>query len=204
MTREGFALKKITLVLLVVLFAAVAFAQDAPKAEVFGGYQYMSVDTKGLDNRQSFNGWDADVAFHVKKSFSIVADISGAYKSETFNDSVLGNVTGKIRVYNYLFGPRFSANAGKVTPFAEALFGIGHITIGAEASGANTSVSSNDFAMALGGGLDVNANKHFAIRLAKFDYVMNRINANNLGDTGVSGSENLNNFRFATGVVFKF
>jgi hypothetical protein len=199
----GFTLKKIFVILLVVLCAAVAVAQDAPKAEIFGGYQWTNFDTKDTTlGRQNMSGWDADAAFNLNKHFGIVGDISGAYKTETINDSTLGNITGKLRVYNYLFGPRFSYRTDKVTAFGEALFGGGHLSLGAEQSGVNGSVSSNGFAMAIGGGFDINAGKHIAIRPAKFDYVLNHISA----DQGlISGaSTNLNNFRYAGGIVFKF
>lgn len=210
-------MKKIIILLVVILCTTLAIAQDAPKVEVFGGYAYTNVDTKGLAGRQNLNGWDADVAFHATRNFSIVGDISGAYKTETIDTSgilggtrpsatldpkaVITTVNAKLRVYNYLFGPRVSVNTGKLTPFAEALFGVAHITVAADISGVTGSVSSNGFGMALGGGLDYNASKSVAIRLAKFDYMMNRISNSDLGFTA---SENLNNYRIATGIVFKF
>ncbi|HET8667194.1 MAG TPA: hypothetical protein VFM10_04375, partial [Terriglobales bacterium] len=62
---------------------------------------------------------------------------------------------GKVRVYNLLFGPRFSATTGKVTPFAEALFGLAHTRVSACAAGISADQSSNNFGMAFGSGLDV-------------------------------------------------
>jgi opacity protein-like surface antigen len=181
--------KNIALMLLIILCAAFAVAQDAPKAEVFGGYQFISLDTKNIGiDRQMLHGWDADVAFNPTKNLGIVADISGVYKSEIQGVQVDG------KLYNYLFGPRFSHRTDKVTVFGEALFGGGHV------SGSNSFVGSgslNGFAMAFGGGVDVNVGKHVAVRPVKFDYVYNRFS--------VSGvSESFNNFRYAGGVVFKF
>lgn len=218
--REATVLKKTIVFLVVLLCASLAIAQEAPKAEVFGGYQYTNVDLKDLSGRQNTNGWDADVAFHVTKNFSLVGDISGAYKTETIDTSfvtpvgttqfatlnpraTVSTVEGKVRLYNYLFGPRFSFSSGKVTPFVEALFGLTHTTISASASGVTESIGSNGFGMAIGGGLDYNASKRIAIRLAKFDYMLNQFKVNNTG-LGVDVSENLNNFRYATGIVFKF
>lgn len=211
-------MKKIVILLAVILCTTSVIAQDAPKVEVFGGYAYTNVDTKGLAGRQSLNGWDADVAFHATKNISIVGDISGAYKTETVDlglvvpvgtaqmgtpdpKATVTTVDAKLRVYNYLFGPRFSVNTGKITPFAEALFGIAHITVAADVAGVTGSISSNGFGMALGGGLDYNASKNVSIRLAKFDYMLNRVSNSDLGFTA---SENLNNYRIATGIVFKF
>jgi len=210
-------LKKVIIFLAVILLSTLVIAQDAPKVEVFGGYAYTNVDTKDLAGRQNFNGWDADVAFHATKNFSIVGDISGAYKSETIDTGIIlagtsqaGTVNprvtptivdAKFRVYNYLFGPRVSASAGKLTPFAEALFGLSHVTASVDVGGVSGSVGSNGFGMALGGGLDYNANHRVAIRLAKFDYMLNRISNS---DLGLTQTTNLNNFRIATGIVFKF
>jgi hypothetical protein len=192
-------LKKIVVFLLVIFCAFVAVAQDAPKAEVFGGYQFFSLDTKnfgGLD-RQTFQGWDADVAANLNKNFGIVGDISGAYKSESASSGGV-SAEAKLRLYNFLFGPRFSYRTEKVTPFAEVLFGAGHLSASGSATGlGSVSGSLNGFAMAFGGGIDINAGKHVAIRPAKFDYVMNRFS-----DSGVS--ETLHNFRYAGGIVFKF
>lgn len=181
--------KNIVVFLFVLLCVSFVAAQDAPKAEVFGGYQFISIDTKnvGLD-RQMAQGWDADVAFNPNKNLGIVADISGVYKSE------IQGVQVDAKLYNYLFGPRISHRTDKVTVFGEALFGGGHI------SGSNSFVGSaslNGFAMAFGGGVDVNVGKHVAVRPVKFDYLYNRFS-----ESGVS--ESFNNFRYAGGIVFKF
>ena len=62
----------------------------------------------------------------------IVADISGHYG---FGDSV----------HNVIFGPRVSVPAGRLTPFAHALFGVARIR------GVDSDTSFSD---ALGGGVD--------------------------------------------------
>lgn len=211
--------KTIILAVVVILCASVAFTQETSKAEVFGGYQYTSLDLKGLADRQSANGWNTDVAFHLNKNFSIVGDISGAYKTETISTGAVvlagtqsatpnpmvipSSVEGKVHVYNYLFGPRVSFSTSKITPFVEALFGMNHTNLSVSVSGVSGSISSNNFGMALGGGLDYNVSKHLSIRLGKFDYMLNRVKFDSSA-AGVNISENLNNFRYATGVVFKF
>lgn len=204
-------MKKLIVILVVILCATFAFAQT-PKVEVFGGYQYTSVDTKdsGL-GRLNFNGWDADVAARINKNFSIVGDFSGVYKSPDLSSLVVFGTSpsGTLRpraviptdikfgLYNYVFGPRVTMEAGKISPFAEALFGMNHLS----ASASGVSISANGFAMAFGGGLDINASKRIGIRLAKFDYMVNRVENS---DLGLTPAQNLNNFRIATGIVFKF
>jgi opacity protein-like surface antigen len=180
-------MKKFAVVLVLVLLASI-FAVGQDKASVFGGWQYLNVGTLGTRTSVP-KGWDADVALKALDHVSLVADISGNYKSL----SVAG-ASANIHLHNFMFGPRFSMTSGKVTPFAETLIGISHLSGSAAIDGVGAgSGSANKFALAFGGGLDVNANKNVAIRLAKFDYQFVKI----------SGA-NMNNIRLATGIVFKF
>jgi hypothetical protein len=41
--------------LLYVVVGRLAIAQDYPKAEVYGGYSYINIDTNGLSSRQNAN-----------------------------------------------------------------------------------------------------------------------------------------------------
>ncbi len=135
-------------VCLILIMAAVAFAQDAPKAEVFGGYSYLRF------SGENFNGWNAALTGNFNKNFGITADISGHYKS----------IAGVgINSYSFLFGPTVAAPMDKVKPFAHALFGVNRL------GGGGTSDSS--YALAFGGGLDVSLNDTFSIRLAQADYL---------------------------------
>jgi opacity protein-like surface antigen len=94
-----------------------------------------------------------------------------------------------LRQHHFLFGPVISARSEKATIFAHALFGDARATVDT----GTLSTSDNAFAMALGGGLDYNLNKNFAVRVGQFDYLPTRF-----------GSDTQNNFRYATGIVFKF
>ncbi len=155
-------MKRIAVVLAVLALATVAFAQDAPKGQFFGGYQLYSFDTQGA-GRLNFNGFDFDVAGMVKKNIALVGDISGTYKSG-------GNI------YTFMGGPRFAFSENKVKPFAEVL-------VGGARFGGGTS-SDTRFSLGFGGGIDVAAKKNIDIRLAKFDYMWVRagsgVNLSNL------------------------
>jgi len=96
------------------------------------------------------------------------------------------NVDG--REYNFLFGPRVSAPAGRFRPFAHALFGAGHVS----ASGQGYSASDTSFSTALGGGLDYRLIPGLAWRF-QGDYLQTRF----FGNTQ-------NNGRFSTGIVLNF
>jgi hypothetical protein len=51
--------------------------------------------------------------------------------------------------------------------------------------------------MVIGGGLDINAGKHFAVRPAQLDYLLTRFNPLNESPTQ-------NNLRYSAMIVFKF
>src|SRR6476646_2145876 len=103
--RSEIMLKFIGFALLFGMFSLVAVAQEsAPKAEIFGGYQYTRFDG-GLNA----NGWDTTLTGNLNHWFGAAADFSGAYKSQngvSFNN------------YTYTFGPVVSMrHKANFTPF---------------------------------------------------------------------------------------
>jgi opacity protein-like surface antigen len=174
-------MKRITLVAVCLLFvSAIAVAADAPRAEVFGGYSYLRCDKGDSDVSCNLNGWDASVAFNAPKYFGIVADFGGGYGTVGTNDT---------KFHTFLFGPKFELRKDKISPFAQALFGVANQK--AKLNGKSVG-SSNDFAMTLGGGLDYDIGEKIAIRVAQADYFMTR-----------SDGETFNNFRISAGIVLK-
>jgi opacity protein-like surface antigen len=168
-----------TSVLLVL--ACFAVAQDNPKAEIFGGYQYTRVNPGGGIDSVNLNGWNASVSGYFTKYLGVSGDFSGAYGSP-FGAS--------IKVHTFMFGPVVHfPNSSKITPFAHALFGGTH----ASGSGFGSSASDTVFSWAAGGGLDANINSRFAVRLAQADFLQTRF-----------ASTNQNNFRYSAGIVIKF
>lgn len=155
-------------------------AQDYPKAEIFGGYQYTHISADG--SGVGFNGWNASLTGNVNKYLGVTADFSGAYKSES---------GASLHIYSYTFGPTISLNhEGTVNPFVHALFGGAT----ASASAFGSSGSTNGFTMMAGGGADAKLSPHFAVRLFQGDWVYYRF-------SGVSGKSNV---RISAGVVARF
>ena len=171
-------MKKLLLSTLVGLFALslAALAEAAPRAEVFGGYQYTRVG--GVINA---NGWNASLTGSVNRWFGVTADFSGAYKSAG---------TVKANALTYTFGPTFSMRGERVSPFVHALFGGFHVSAGFV--GAN--VSSSGFAAALGGGVDVKATSRITVRAVQVDWILWR----------TQGLTEEKNARISTGLVFRF
>jgi opacity protein-like surface antigen len=174
--------------LVAVLLSCQALAADAPKVEVFGGFQYFransGLDVSGIDNF-NLNGWNASLSGYFNRFLGVTADFSGAYGSP----EVLG-VPIHTKIHTFMFGPVLRlTNPTRLTPFVHALGGGAHIS--ADASG--SSGSETDATWAVGGGLDLDMAPLLAIRLAQVDYLQTRI-----------GGTNQNNFRYSAGVVLKF
>src|SRR5512140_2883168 len=114
-------MRKFSIVLAIMLvFCVGAFAQSSSKADVFGGYQFTSVDDSLNGNGHvALNGWNAAVTGYLKPNFGITADISGAYG--TPNEFGLAV---KTKDYFYLFGPTFrTTGSDRASVFAHALLG---------------------------------------------------------------------------------
>ena len=94
---------------------------------------------------------------------------------------------------------------GRFEPFGEALFGGAHSNFYVSACNNNTVLCGNlkpnstSFAMAFGGGLDLHATRHIAIRLFDADFVRTTY-----GNNFILGDMAQGNFRVQTGVQFRF
>jgi opacity protein-like surface antigen len=169
--------KLVVIAVLVLGFSVMAVAQDVPRAEFFGGYSYLRCDTQGGPSC-NLNGWNGSVSINANKFVGVVADFSGHYGSVD---------SASVHAHSFLFGPKITVRREKFTPFLQALFGGTHVNVG---DGVGT--SENDFAMAFGGGLDINLSENVAVRPVQAEYL-----------TIKSGSEFLKNFRYSGGIVFK-
>ena len=138
--------------------------EEVKKVDLFAGYQYAHVYPN--ENGQ---GWNFAVTGNVNRVFGLTGDFSGNYEHGS-------------ALYTYMIGPTFSARTKRVTPFVHALFGGAHAD------------EVNAFAMAIGGGVDVNAGEHVAIRVIQADWMSFR----NAGES-ING-----NVRASAGIVFRF
>lgn len=190
--------KLIGMLSLVFLMAGLAVAQDFPRAEVFGGYQFLRAS--GDDFSKMFHGWRASVAGNFNRYFGVEAAFTGTYGDlydiEGQPDDPNIDVNARINNYLYLFGPRFTMRSERVTAFTHFLLGGSKTSVSAAASDPLASLSANNFAWAIGGGLDLNVGKHVAIRPAQIDYIQIRSGEDLAGD--------LNCFGYSAGLVFKF
>jgi opacity protein-like surface antigen len=206
------------------LFAAVALpamAQDYQKFEVGAAYSYIRANVYAKDTSctsdctgsQSYNlqGGKGEFVFNPSHSIGLVAEFGGY--DVTGLPSGSGN---SATLFTYLFGPRLNIRSSeKFTPFVEVLLGGAHVsTSGTVATPAAAvtpqatillfSGTSNAFAMAAGGGIDVKVSEHVALRLIQADYLMTRFSTNFNSVTGSTSAATQNNFRVGAGLQFRF
>ena len=153
------------------LLAVPASAQDYPKVEIFGGFSYANVDDTIDNEREQFLGFQASFAGNLNESFGIVGDFGA-------QESFAGDT------YEFLAGPRFASRGDTATGFVHAMFG--------RAAFSGDVNSDTGFAMAFGGGLDVNVGGRLVLRAIQFDYVPTRL-----------FNTRQHNIRLGLGVVFK-
>jgi hypothetical protein len=180
-------------------------AQDNPKLEVFGGYQYQSIGSDlGRQIGSPFNGWDASVTANLSKHFGVTGDFSGNYHSFTY-----GGDNASSRIYTFAGGPVYSFGSEKFNPFVHVLFGGARVTTPSQYNPNNQViyVSGTGLAVMAGGGVDFKFKKSIAIRLAQFDWIYyhdNDIGALIAHDGGGNVTNFADNVRISTGVVFHF
>jgi opacity protein-like surface antigen len=206
------------------LFAKVGFAQqeEPSKVEFYGEYSFLRFNPtlQGLPSRD-FEGGGGGVDFYFNKNFGIKGDFM-AYGSTTWTvtfPQVLvvtphgtseivpaGTFSTSANMNTYQIGPVIRFPWRSATIFGEVLFGGANTngyanlerSIDLGGGSLNVTGSQHPFAMSVGGGVDFNVGKHFAIRAAELDYFLTRFT------NPVTSTNNQNNFRYLAGVVFKF
>jgi hypothetical protein len=176
------------------VFSPMCRGQEEPTLEAFIGYSNVSVRPAdaGLGNF-SLHGGQAQGALRLSRCMSAVADFgvyaTGHQASNTIGIDIHGTMT------SYLFGPRVSyRHWSKFTPFAQALFGVGHAGPGIFA----TTSSQNAFAFSAGGGIAFPVKEHLAVRPIEIDYLRTSFTEQN------NGALIQNNTRYSTGIVLRF
>jgi hypothetical protein len=118
-------------------------------------------------------------------------------------DQLGGTIDTKIRIFNLLGGPQYKfRNDSRVAPFVRVLAGVAQTRSTLEVSSFNSrdTANSTDFAMAIGGGVDVRLNDRIDLRVLQVDY--NPIFLSSGNELGF-GNTRADNVRFSFGVVFR-
>jgi len=167
--------KLLILGVLILLSAGSALAQETPKAELFGGYEYLHLNPGGT----GCHGGGASLAYNLTNWIGAVGDF-GVCKETGLPSGFSAHDV------NYLFGPRVSyRSSGSFTPFAQVLFG------GQHQAGGGAAIDT--FAMTLGGGADYKFTEHVSFRLIQVEYLYTHF-----------GGVRQNNARIETGIVYRW
>jgi outer membrane immunogenic protein len=142
----------------------------------------------------NLNGGSASFAWPLGAGhFSLVGDYSLTHANTISSHDyslTLNTITGGIR-----YTPRFRNS--HLRPFAQVLAGVAHSS-GTLVDGPDSAVSNSGAAFAglAGGGLDLRASRHFAIRLVEADYLVTTFD--NLGN------DHQNILRIGAGLIYRF
>jgi len=195
--------------------------RDRTHVEIYGGYSLLVFDgfrtdnaviNDALRNRVHLHGADLSATFNFSRYVGGQFDFSIHRRREDFIADG-GAVDAEANFQNYLFGVQFKDNAEDgpaLRPFGHFLVGVSRQRLEFESPqlipviGDNEfSFKRNSFAMAMGGGLDVNLTDNFSIRAIKLDYLP--VFVDDFDIPGVSFDRRTqHNFRAGAGVLFRF
>ncbi len=185
--------KAFALVLLLGLFVTarpMKAQEQASRLEVYGGYYYVRFNVNsnlpGVAPSATYNGngGGGQLEYNANHWLGIVGDLAGYGATSTANGQLVGGA------FTYLFGPRVNFRHGKVTPFAQTLFGGIRTTDGIGQSG-----PENNLVMTAGGGIDFKVSRHVSVRPIQAEYFMTKLS------DGLNNRQN--NLRIGAGIVLR-
>jgi hypothetical protein len=168
--------------------AAPAMAQNAPKVDLAASFSALydrdlASETLGTGGWMP-TGWVAAGSARVRGPLSIAGEVGANYMSFHYAD-----LDQRRDAYTFLGGVRYAPRVhSRVTPFMQLLAGVARYTL----SAVGDSFSTYGFGSEFGGGVDVGVSKKLAVRI-QGDYRYIRVRGSN-------GNE----FRLATGIVYRF
>jgi outer membrane immunogenic protein len=175
-----------------ILFATTAASQSNSRLEVGANYNYARTNAApgncGCIGLQGGNGW---VSVNLLRSLDAVGEVGSEYTS---------NITpfaANLTVTSYMGGVRYKREVrSHFSPFAQVVVGGAHASGSMAPGNSGIPGSSNAFAMAAGGGIDLEFSRIFGLRLFQADYYYTRF------PNGVNDHQN--NLRIGAGVVVRF
>src|SRR5688572_15953549 len=148
------AIAGFTALLIAAFLASPASAQDPRRAEISGGYQWLTAKVASEDGWRTFpKGWYVDVAGHVTPLLSIVSQVSGNYR--TFEDEDFD-----FALHTFMAGVR-ATSPGRVSGHGQFLAGIASL----KASDDADNDSESDVAVQFGAGVTVPVSGRVGLRV---------------------------------------
>lgn len=223
-----FRCKGLFLSLIPFILLAAATAQDAQRIETFGGYSLTNNNVFLLGTTAS--AWDTSTTVFLKRWFGITSDFAGHYGALTYQTPNRLDPQGVppetlrqvAHDYSLLFGPHLTYRHSRYAPFAQTLFGLQHnwlsytilsqptcapmVGCSSPPAGTTSTYSRDNFAMAVGGGLDIALRYGISLRPIQAEYLLNRLCCVYEVQHLIfrASDHNINAFRYSTGVTFRF
>jgi outer membrane protein OmpA-like peptidoglycan-associated protein len=181
----------------------IAQDQPAPKWELYGGYSafYPGCDLHGLLPGgvvpvTSCLKWDprgagVSVTYDFNRWFGLTVDSSGQWGSG--NAGTAARID-QVEFFNLSVGPKITFRSHYFSPFLEAL--VGEHRLDSEVFG-----NDDEVGFMIGGGLDLNLTRHFALRLARADFVFSN---HQYGPAAIVPATDVRGVRLQSGLVFMF
>jgi hypothetical protein len=142
--------------------AIVDTAAAQSRVELSGAYQWTRAAEQTLPI-----GWSADIGANLNRTWSVIGEVSGAYRSR--EDEDLGVDVG-LSVHAVGAGARWSGRVGdRIVPFLQVLAGAARTSATTEISGREIGNSSTKPMLQPGGGVVLKLNGTFAI-FGQVDY----------------------------------
>ncbi len=191
------------LLTLALLLTTVALAQDAQsKVDIFGGYSWEAPGRIGVPVRRCSQVTEAVVCTSQIVPGGPTVKVNGG---NGFGTSVTYNFTNHLGLtgdfshhwadqansWHLLGGPKLFFHLDNVTPFAEVLVGVTHVS-------PHLSSNATGLGVAVGGGLDIDINKRLSWRVIQADWVRSQFSTS----AGL-GVGHMNGARLQGGLVLK-
>jgi outer membrane immunogenic protein len=191
-------LKTTALVPVAILLAAVPLCGQAPprrlpgpaRLEVTLAYSTLRSNTiPGGSTSIWLQGGKAEFRAAFSNNLGLVGEIADYHARD------INSAHEDISLVSYLFGPRLSWRVHRFTPFAQVLIGGVHGFDAMFPSRDNSTTVPDAFAMAAGGGVNIDLSRHFALRPFQADYFLTGLPNNR--------TNRQNSLRLGAGIVFK-
>ncbi len=182
---------------------AVAQDQPAPKWEFYGGYDvfYPGCNVHGLLPggvvpvssclKWNTRGVGASITYDFNRWFGVTVDSSGQWGSG--NNGVAARID-HAEFFNISAGPKITYRTHYFSPFLEILGG--EHRLGSEVFG-----HDDEPGFMAGGGLDLNLGRHWAVRLARADFVYSD---HQYGPSSTVPATDVRGLRLQAGQVYMF
>ena len=184
------------LLILISLPAAAQTTPTLPRAEAFGGYNYIGTNSSNGDS-STYNGFKADVAIYPGSWFGLVAEV-GRSTASSFKDSTGTRNVSSSSLIPYLFGPRFRFGTGRFTPFIDTLIGGVNRSNLVGSNGAILVGAQKSVGVYAGGGVDVKLNSYVGLRLVNVGLLSTWFSPG----AGIHNSQD--DLSVSTGIVFRW